>query len=83
MVFTQAIIDEIKQGKKIQAIKLFREENGVGLKEAKIAVENYINAHADIREAFNSNQSAGLSQERIVQIILLLVVVAGIVLVTQ
>lgn len=83
MHFTQAVIDEIKQGKKIQAIKLLREEKGIGLKEAKIAVEAYINSHADIREAFNSNKSEGLSQERVIQIILLLIVVAVIVLITQ
>ncbi len=82
MNFTEAVIDEIKQGKKIQAIKLFREENGVGLKEAKLAVETYINTHPDIKEAFDSNKPEGLSQERVVQIVILVVVVAIIVLMT-
>jgi ribosomal protein L7/L12 len=35
----QPIDDEIYAGKKIQAIKLYREASGVGLKEAKDAVE--------------------------------------------
>jgi ribosomal protein L7/L12 len=83
MHFTQAVIDEIKQGKKIQAIKLLREENGVGLKDAKIAVEAYINTHADIKEAFNSNKGEGLPQERVIQIVILLAVVALALLITQ
>ena len=33
------IADLIRQGRKIEAIKLIREETGVGLKEAKDAVE--------------------------------------------
>lgn len=35
---TEDIMDLIRQGKKINAIKLYRELNGVGLKEAKDAV---------------------------------------------
>ncbi|MGJ8619953.1 MAG: ribosomal protein L7/L12 [Methylophilaceae bacterium] len=82
MVFTQAVIDEIKLGRKIQAIKLLREENGIGLKEAKEAIEAYIDSHSEIKEAFNANKSAGLSQERVLQIIILLVVVAVISMIT-
>lgn len=82
MVFTQAVIDEIKLGRKIQAIKLLREENGIGLKEAKEAIEAYIDSHSEIQEAFNANKSAGLSQERVLQIIILLVVVAVISMIT-
>lgn len=33
------IVQELMQGRKIQAIKLYRERTGVGLKEAKDAVE--------------------------------------------
>lgn len=83
MNFTQAVIDEIKQGKKIQAIKLLREENGVGLKEAKIAVETYISTHPDIQEAFESNTSEGLSQERMLQIIILVIAIAVVVLMVR
>ena len=83
MNFTQAVIDEIKQGKKIQAIKLLREENGVGLKEAKIAVETYISTHPEIKEAFESNTSEGLSQERMLQIIILVIAIAVVVLMVR
>ncbi len=83
MNFTQAVIDEIKQGKKIQAIKLLREENGVGLKEAKIAVETYISTHPDIQEAFESNTSEGLSQERILQIVILVVAISVVMLMVR
>lgn len=36
------IINCITNGEKLQAIKLFREATGLGLKEAKDAVELYI-----------------------------------------
>ena len=78
MTFTQAVIDEIKQGRKIQAIKLFRKENGVGLKEAKEAIEDYINSHADIKDAFNANNARGLSQERLLQMTIVLILIAVI-----
>ena len=83
MNFTQAVIDEIKQGKKIQAIKLLREEKGVGLKEAKIAVETYISTHPEIKEAFESNTSEGLSQERMLQIVILVIAIAVFVLMVR
>lgn len=35
----EAIVTELKQGRKIQAIKLLREATGMGLKEAKDGVE--------------------------------------------
>ncbi len=38
----KAIIEEIKKGNKINAIKLYRELHSVGLKEAKEAVDKLI-----------------------------------------
>ncbi|TQV86031.1 hypothetical protein FLL46_18875 [Aliikangiella coralliicola] len=38
-VTDQDVIDALKQGQKIQAIKYYRTIHGVGLKEAKEAVE--------------------------------------------
>lgn len=34
-----SVVQELEQGRKIQAIKLYREQTGVGLREAKEAVE--------------------------------------------
>ena len=39
---SQAVRDLANQGRKIEAIKVYREETGVGLKEAKDAVEAYL-----------------------------------------
>jgi len=36
---TQEIIDLVRMGRKIEAIKLYREETGAGLKEAKEAID--------------------------------------------
>jgi len=39
------VISQIRAGRKIQAIKLLRESQGMGLKEAKHAVEAYMLAN--------------------------------------
>ncbi|GAG75843.1 unnamed protein product [marine sediment metagenome] len=36
---TQEIVDLVRMGRKIEAIKLYREETGAGLKEAKEAID--------------------------------------------
>ena len=40
-----AVVASIQSGRKITAIKILREETGLGLKEAKHAVEAYQRAH--------------------------------------
>ena len=42
---SEAVIAAIQQGRKIEAIKLFRQETGLGLQEAKDAVEAYERLH--------------------------------------
>ena len=39
-----AVIAALQRGNKIEAIKLLRQERGIGLKEAKDAVEQYVKA---------------------------------------
>jgi ribosomal protein L7/L12 len=73
-VFTQEIIEAIKSQKKLQAIKLLRNKTGLGLKEAKEAIETYIENNAEINEIFHAKQANSLSQENIVHIVILLIV---------
>ena len=54
------VIDAIKAGRKIDAIKLLRESNSLGLKEAKHAVDAYIRANPAIAEQYSTKQSGGL-----------------------
>ncbi|PCI61792.1 MAG: hypothetical protein COB34_00795 [Methylophilaceae bacterium] len=75
---SEAVLNEIKQGKKIQAIKLFRSENGVGLKEAKEAVDAYIKNDTEAKEAFDANKPSGLSQEGILRFTIMVVVLFAI-----
>ncbi len=42
---SQTAIDALRQGRKIEAIKLLREDAGLGLKEAKETVEAYERLH--------------------------------------
>ena len=41
---TPEIADAIRSGRKIEAIKLYRQAHGVGLKEAKDAVDEYLDS---------------------------------------
>jgi hypothetical protein len=43
-----AAVAALQQGNKIEAIKLTREVTGLGLKEAKDAVEAYLRAHPEL-----------------------------------
>jgi ribosomal protein L7/L12 len=72
--FTQEIIEAISSQKKLQAIKLLRNKTGLGLKEAKDAIETYIEDNAEINEIFHAKKASSLSQENIVHIIILLIV---------
>jgi len=42
---TDEVISALERGEKIQAVKLYRDQNGVGLKEAKEAVERLGEQH--------------------------------------
>ncbi len=44
------MIDALQRGSKIEAIRLMREQTGLGLKEAKDAVDAYRSSHPDAGE---------------------------------
>ena len=49
------VISQIRAGRKIQAIKLLREAQGIGLKEAKHAVDAYILANPSPQQPKSSS----------------------------
>ena len=52
-----AAISALHQGNKIDAIKIVREERGIGLKEAKDAVEDYVRRQPALQSAFAAAQA--------------------------
>ena len=52
-------IEALKQGNKIEAIKLTRETTGMSLKDAKDAVEKLITSDADIGAAYKAAAPRG------------------------
>ena len=52
-----AAIAALHQGNKIEAIKIVREEQDIGLKEAKDAVEDYIRSQPTLQSSFAAAQS--------------------------
>ena len=65
------VISQIRAGRKIQAIKLLRESRGMGLKEAKHAVDAYMLANPSPQQPQSSNNGLVL----IVSLLLLAYVV--------
>jgi len=51
----EQVISQIRAGRKIQAIKLLREARGIGLKEAKHAVDAYMRENPSPQQ----NKSSG------------------------
>lgn len=52
-----AAISALGQGKKIEAIRLFRGDRQIGLKEAKNIVEDYIRTQPLLRDSFAAAQA--------------------------
>jgi len=62
------VVSAIRAGRKIHAIKLLRESRGLGLKEAKHAVDAYIHANPSAQQPQSSSNG-------LVLIVVLLLVV--------
>ena len=56
-VLSAEVISALHRGNKIEAIKLLREEQGIGLKEAKDAVDAYVRTQPDLAAIFAAAQS--------------------------
>ncbi len=61
-------MEALMRGQKIEAIKIVRQEQGVGLKEAKDAVEVYLASRPDVAGQL---QSANLGIKRVVLLVVL------------
>ena len=54
-----AAVEALRQGNKIEAIKLVRVEHDIGLKESKDAVEAYLRAQPALLQQLNVSQTQG------------------------
>lgn len=70
-------IAELQQGRKIEAIRIVREAHGIGLKEAKEAVEAYIQTQPALQLALEAkNKEAKTTLLRWLFVIALIIAVA-------
>jgi ribosomal protein L7/L12 len=56
-----SVVEALSQGQKIEAIKLLRTANGMGLKESKDAVEAFIKTRPDLALKFEAMQKEATS----------------------
>ncbi|MGE0812738.1 MAG: ribosomal protein L7/L12 [Vicinamibacterales bacterium] len=57
-----AAVEALRRQDKIGAIKIVREQSHLGLKEAKDAVEAYVDRHPDLKAAMQEASSQGVSR---------------------
>lgn len=56
-----AVVNLLKENRKIAAIKLLREKEDLGLKEAKQAVDSYLSEHPELVPTRRANTSRSFS----------------------
>ena len=54
------VVEALWKGKKIQAIKLLRQEQSLDLKEAKDAIDQYVQTHPALQRKMSLQQSEAL-----------------------
>lgn len=69
-------LSALHAGRKIEAIKLVREQHGLGLKEAKQSIDLYLAAHPEIATRPSSRAESGLG--RLLLILLLFAIGYGV-----
>lgn len=57
---TVSAISALHGGNKIEAIRIIRKEKGIGLKEAKDIVEEYLKIHPEIQSLINNHQAESI-----------------------
>ena len=72
MTIPSEAIDALRRGNKIEAIKLTREQTGLGLKESKDAVEQVLASDAAIREAYQARAPKGQGCLPVIIVLLLM-----------
>ena len=57
---SERALNFLRQGKKIDAIKVVREETGLGLKDSKELIEKVIEENSEVKELFSAHSKEGL-----------------------
>ncbi len=73
--YSQAVKAAVDAGRKIEAIKIYREETGVGLKEAKEAIDFLVRQRKGSPAANNADMAeSGSGGANLIKLVLLIVV---------
>lgn len=75
MQLSNKAIEAVKSGSKINAIKIVREESGMGLKDAKEFVETYIDTHPDVKQLLMKNSALSLPSVSTVVVLICIAVI--------
>ena len=70
---SEKVLDFLREGKKIDCVKVLREETGLGLKDSKDMVEKILSENSEVRELYSAHNRAGVRKFFFVVSILILV----------
>ena len=70
---SEKALNFLREGKKIDAVKVVREETGLGLKDSKDMVEKILSENSEVRELYSAHNRAGVRKFFFVVSILILV----------
>ncbi len=76
MDIPQSAVTALEHGRKIEAIKLVREDCHLGLKQAKEAVEAYEQEHPEIKHASSEQTSGGMTISSLIAVVCVLVILS-------
>jgi ribosomal protein L7/L12 len=75
MQISARAIDALKQGSKIEAIKIVREETGMGLKEAKETVERHLDGDPELKTQMREKNARALPSLSTLTIVICILVI--------
>lgn len=73
VILSEKVLDKLREGKKIDAIRILREETGLGLKDSKELVEYGLDSYPDVKQQFEA--ISRYQTNRLGKIILLIFIV--------
>jgi ribosomal protein L7/L12 len=72
---SESVIDHLRKGSKIDAIKKYREETGMGLKDSKEFIENIIDSQPDLKKQMDEVNKKALKKALIYLLIFALLII--------
>ncbi len=72
-VISHMVLDQLMRGNKLEAIKILRNETGMGLKDAKDAVEQALVEHPEVNHQYETISKQGMKSSSLKFMVILII----------